>query len=71
MARPLRIQFPGAIYHVTFRGIERRDIFRDDRDRDRFLARLEEVAGVHRVRMFLVCLMTNHVHLLMETPGGN
>ncbi|MBU1909810.1 MAG: transposase [Verrucomicrobia bacterium] len=71
MARPLRLQFPGAIHHVTFRGIERRLIFRDDRDRIRILGTLEEMADRHKVRVYLVCLMANHVHLLLETPRGH
>jgi len=65
------LQFPGAIYHVTFRGIERRTIFRDSRDYKRMLEALEEMADRHRVRVYLVCLMTNHAHLLLETPRGN
>lgn len=71
MARPLRLLYPGAIYHVTFRGIERRPIFRDDRDRTRMVETMEEMAGRHKVRVYLVCLMRNHVHLLLETPRGN
>lgn len=71
MARPLRLQYPGAIYHVTFRGIERRPIFRDDRDRARIVETMREMAERHHVRVYLVCLMTNHVHLLLETPRGN
>lgn len=71
MARRLRLQFSGAIYHVTFRGVERRPIFRDDADRRRMLERLEEMAERHHVRVYLVCLMANHVHLLLETPRGN
>jgi REP element-mobilizing transposase RayT len=71
MARPLRLQFPGAIYHVTFRGVERRALFKDDADRTRCLQVLQENAATHKVRLFLVCLMSNHVHLLLETPGGN
>jgi hypothetical protein len=52
MARPLRIEYPGAFYHVTARGNERRAIFRDDRDRERFLSYLETAvlryeAGIH------------------------
>lgn len=71
MARTLRLQFPGAIYHVTFRGNERRIIFRQDADRQRFLDQLAESRDLFQVRLFLVCLMSNHVHLLLETPCGN
>ena len=71
MARKLRIVFEGAIYHVTVRGNGRQDIFRDDGDRGRFLDQLSEQAGKHGVRLYLYCLMNNHVHLLVETPGAN
>jgi len=71
MARALRIQFPGAIYHVTFRGNERRAIFRGDGDRQQMLDKLAEERQLTQVRLYLVCLMPNHVHLLLETPRGN
>lgn len=71
MARKLRIQYEGAIYHVTVRGVERRRIFEDDDDRRRFLSRLGEGLEEHGVRPYLFCLMSNHVHLLVETPQAN
>lgn len=71
MARHARIQFEGAIYHVTFRGNERRAIFRDDTDRVRFLERLGSRVPLFDIRLYLYCLMENHVHLLLETPRGN
>lgn len=71
MARKLRVQFEGAIYHVTVRGVERRKIFKDDGDRKRFLECLETAVGAYGVRVYLFCLMSNHVHLLVETPQGN
>lgn len=71
MARKPRMLLAGGIYHVTSRGNERRAIFRDDRDRERFLDRLAESAASHQVRIHLYCLMPNHVHLLVETPLGN
>jgi REP element-mobilizing transposase RayT len=71
MARPLRVEFPGALYHVTARGNERRAIFRDDDDRLRFLATLEEASAEHGLRIHGYCLMPNHHHLLVETPGAN
>ena len=71
MARPVRIQYEGAIYHVTVRGNQRQGIFLDDRDRERFLVRLADAVEVHRVRLYLYCLMGNHVHLMVETPLGN
>ncbi|MFA5043416.1 MAG: transposase [Kiritimatiellia bacterium] len=71
MARKLRVQFEGAIYHVTIRGVERRTIFDDKDDRERFLERLGEAVEEYGVRLYLFCLMTNHAHLLVETPRGN
>ena len=71
MARPIRIEFPGAVYHVTARGNERRKTFRDDGDRRQFLATLEETIGLHDLRLHGFCLMPNHYHLIVETPLGN
>jgi putative transposase len=71
MARKLRVQFEGAIYHVMLRGVEQRRIFADDADRARFLDRLSDGVAEYGVRVYLFCLMTNHVHLLVETPQGN
>jgi len=71
MARPLRVEYEGAIYHVTIRGNDRRRIFRDDRDRKRFLDRLADCVEAHEVRLYMFCLMSNHAHLLVETPAGN
>jgi putative transposase len=71
MARKPRVLIKGGIYHVTCRGNERRNIFTDDRDRLRLLKRLGESAAAHQVRIYLYCLMSNHLHLLVETPGGN
>jgi putative transposase len=71
MARPLRIIYDGAVYHVTLRGNERKAIFRDDQDRERYLFKLEESLQRYDVRLYLFCLMTNHVHMVLETPRGN
>ena len=71
MARPLRVEYEGAIYHVTIRGNGRRNIFLDDRDRQRFLDRLADCVEAHEVRLYMFCLMPNHVHLMLETPAGN
>ncbi len=71
MARKLRVEYEGAIYHVVIRGVERRKVFSDDADRERFLDRLSKYADEMEVRLYLFCLMSNHVHLLFETPGGN
>ena len=71
MARPLRIQYPGAVYHVTCRGNERRNIFRDDEDRTEFLRLLSLSLNIYSVKLFAYVLMNNHFHLLVETPLGN
>ena len=71
MARPLRIEFPGALYHITARGNAGQDIFLDARDSRRFLDLLGEVATRLRWRCFAYCLMTNHYHLVVETPAPN
>ncbi len=71
MARKLRVQCAGAIYHVTFRGNARQAIFVDDRDRERLTARVAESAEDFGVRIYLYCWMGNHGHLLIETPAGN
>ena len=71
MARPLRLEFPGAVYHVTARGNERRPIFRDDEDRRLFLSTLGRTVARWRWVVHAYCLMSNHYHLLMETPDAN
>src|SRR5438132_1488452 len=71
MARPLRLDHAGAVWHVTSRGNERREIFRDERDRERFLERLGEVVGDLRWCVHAFVLMGNHFHLLLETPEPN
>ena len=71
MARPLRIEFPGAVYHVTSRGNERKAIFRDDRDRILFLDTLKEVSFRYNWLCHAYCLMGNHYHLIIDTPDGN
>ena len=70
MSRPLRIQYPGAFYHVTSRGNERRDIFKSDRDQERFLEYLQGAAQRYGAVFHCYCLMRNHYHLLLETPEG-
>jgi REP-associated tyrosine transposase len=71
MARPLRLEHSGALWHVTCRGNERRLIFRDDRDRTVFLSLLSEVIGLFAWRLHAYVLMGNHYHLLLETPEPN
>lgn len=71
MARQLRIQYPGAFYHVTSRGNERKEIFRDEEDYELFLERLAETLDVYNVTLLGYVCMTNHFHLLLTTPDGN
>ena len=71
MARPLRIEYPGALYHVTSRGNAREDIFFDEKDRQRFLATLAHVIRDYHWICYAYCQMTNHYHLLIETPEAN
>ncbi|MCK4486466.1 MAG: transposase, partial [Desulfobacterales bacterium] len=71
MARPLRIQYPGAFYHVTSRGNERKAIFRSNSDRERFLSYLESAHGRYGAIIHVYCLIDNHYHILLETPLSN
>ena len=71
MARPLRIEFPGAVYHVTSRGNARADIFEADGDRETFLKILGLVVKRFNWLCHAYCLMNNHYHLLLETLEGN
>jgi putative transposase len=71
MARPLRIQYPGAHYHVTCRGNERRAIFEDEYDRKVFLEKLSTSLDTYNVDLLVYVCMTNHFHLLVSTPVGN
>ena len=71
MVRPLRIEWPGALYHITDRGNERKPIFRDDTDRRRLIKYLAEAVDRFHLRIHAVCLMPNHYHAEIETPRGN
>ena len=71
MARPLRIEFAGALYHVMSRGNERRRIVKDDRDRARRLDWLRRTVETYRWRLHAFVLMNNHDHLFVETPEPN
>ena len=66
MARPLRISYPGAVYHVTARGNERKAIVRDDQDRQRFVQTLATMVEQYQVLCHAWVLMSNHYHLLLE-----
>jgi len=71
MARPWRIQFPGAVYHVSVRGNNKQDIFFDDVDRKYFLGLLTRAAKRFNLEIFAFCLMSNHYHLFLRTPEPN
>lgn len=71
MARPLRIEYPGAFYHVMNRGQRQEPIVLDDRDREHFLSDLARLSSQFHVLLHGYCLMTNHYHLILETPEGN
>jgi len=71
MARKLRIQYPGAIYHVMNRGDHREDIFRSRKDRELFLKTLGEACAKTDWQVHAFCLMSNHLHLVVETPKAN
>jgi len=71
LARQLRIEYPGALYHVTSRGNEKKDIFRSIKDREKFLSYLSLAWERHGAVFHAYCLMSNHFHLMVETPLGN
>src|SRR5438552_17293837 len=69
MARPLRLDFADATHHITSRGNERKDIFRNDRDREKFLEYLAETVRRYGWLITAWVLMSNHFHLVLETPS--
>jgi REP element-mobilizing transposase RayT len=71
MSRPLRIEYSGAVYHVVCRGNNRQRIFIDDLDRRRYLEKLVHYCELKEVSLLAYCLLSNHIHLLVETPQGN
>jgi len=71
MPRQMRIEYPGAIYHVMSRGDQREPIFLDEGDRHDFLKTLTEACGKTGFLVHAYCLMKNHFHLVVETPEGN
>ena len=71
MTRPLRLSFPGAVYHVTSRGNARHDIVADDRDRSQWLSLLAHVVDRYGWLCHAYCLMDNHYHLLLRTHDAN
>ena len=71
MARPLRIEYPDAWYHVMNRGRRGENIFSDKKDYEIFVALLQESSELFDIRVAAYCLMSNHYHLLVQTPSGN
>src|SRR5437867_12849628 len=71
MARKLRVEYAGAIYHLINRGDRREPIFQDDGDRQRFLETLGEACAKTDWQVHAWCLMGNHFHLVLETPQPN
>src|SRR5208282_6788624 len=71
MPRKLRLEYEGAIYHVMSRGDRREPIFKDDADRKRFLETLAECCAKTDWQVHAFCLMSNHFHLVVETPKAN
>ncbi len=71
MARSIRILYPGAIYHVTTRGQERKELFHDDSDREVMQQKLAASLERYQVRLYAYVFMSNHLHLLVETPRAN
>src|SRR5215472_14205720 len=71
MARKLRVQYPGAIYHIMNRGDHREEIFDNAQDRQLFLATLDQACAKTDWQLHAFCLMSNHFHLVVETPKAN
>lgn len=71
MSRPLRVEFPGAHYHVMNRGLERKQTFGDAAEYKRFLLLLQDAAQRWRIEVYAYCMMANHYHVALQTPHGN
>ena len=71
MPRKMRVEYPGAIYHIMSRGDRREDIFRNDVDRQDFIKTLAETCQKAGFQVHAYCLMSNHYHLVVETPNAN
>jgi putative transposase len=71
MARPLRVEYPGAFYHVINRGNNRENIYKNDRDKEKFLEYLQKASQRFSITIHTYCLMSNHFHLLLETAQPN
>jgi putative transposase len=70
MARQLGVEYPGAVCHLMNRGDRREPIFRDAQERHHFLRTLAQACGKTGWQVHALCLMLNHFHLMVETPGG-
>ena len=70
MARAVRVEFPGAIYHLMARGVARLPTFLDDEDRRHFLEILGQLVALGALEVHAFCLMPNHYHILCETPDA-
>jgi putative transposase len=71
MSRPLRIEYPGAWYHVMNRGRQREKIFASSEDYEIFIVVLREAVEMWNLKVAAYCLMSSHYHLLLHTPDGN
>jgi len=71
MTRPLRIEYPGAWYHVMNRGRRGENVFADNDDYETFIALLQEASEMFDLMVSAFCLMSNHYHILVQTPAGN
>jgi REP element-mobilizing transposase RayT len=71
MARPLRVEYSGAYYHVINRGNGGEDIFKNERDKEKFLEYLAIAVERFSIVIHSSCLMSNHYHLLLQTQEGN
>src|SRR4030042_6546252 len=67
---PSDIEYPGAVYHITSRGNEKKPIFKDERDREILLDTLSQADKRYNWLCHAYCLMNNHYHLIVETPDG-
>ena len=71
MTRPLRIEYPGAVYHITSSGNDKKLVFKEEQDREDFLNTLAHVTKRYHWICHAYCLMTNHYHLPIETLDAN
>jgi REP element-mobilizing transposase RayT len=71
MSRPLRIEYPGAWYHVMNRGRRCEEIFSDKKDFETFINLLKETAKLWNLKVTAYCLMPTHYHILLQTPEAN